>query len=74
MSMDMLPRPFFDLSDYFEENKDLYLDHLTRVRTHNDMAGWVKFFLEGVIETARRKTDGRAEQTKTLSHENTIWL
>lgn len=64
MSMDMLPRPFFDLSDYFEEHKDLYFEHLTRVRTHNDMAGWVKFFLEGVIETARRKTEGRAEQTK----------
>ena len=26
---------------------------LTRVRTHNDMIGWIKFFLEAVIETSK---------------------
>ena len=26
---------------------------LTRVRTHNDMIGWIKFFLEVVIETSK---------------------
>ena len=26
---------------------------LTRVRTHNDMLGWIKFFLEAVIETSK---------------------
>ena len=28
-------------------------DMLTRVRTHNDMMGWIKFFLEAVIETSK---------------------
>lgn len=26
---------------------------LTRVRTHNDLIGWIKFFLEAVIETSK---------------------
>ena len=26
---------------------------LTRVRTHNDMIAWIKFFLEAVIETSK---------------------
>ena len=34
-------------------NKDTYYDMLTRVRTHNDMIAWIKFFLEAVIETSK---------------------
>ena len=41
------------LSDYIEKNKDQYYESLTRVRTKNDLAGWIKFFLEAMIETAR---------------------
>ena len=26
---------------------------LTRVRTHNDMIAWIKFFLEAIIETSK---------------------
>ena len=40
-------------SDYIERNKDIYYDMLTRVRTRNDMIGWIKFFLEAVIETSK---------------------
>lgn len=38
---------------HIERNKDAYYDMLTRVRTHNDMIGWIKFFLEAVIETSK---------------------
>lgn len=41
------------ISDYIERNKDTYYDMLTRVRTNNDMIGWIKFFLEAVIETSK---------------------
>ncbi len=38
---------------------------LTRVRTHNDMIAWIKFFLEAVIETSKTaKEKFRKNQTK----------
>ena len=48
----LLNKPVLYLSDYFEKNKGQYYDYLTRVRTHNDLMSWVKFFLRGVIETS----------------------
>jgi len=41
------------LSDFFERNGTLYYDNLTRVREKNDLAQWFRFFLVGVIETAK---------------------
>ena len=49
----MLEKSCLYISDYIERNKDIYYDMLTRVRTHNDMIGWIKFFLEAVIETSK---------------------
>lgn len=49
----MLEKSCLYISDYIERNKDTYYDMLTRVRTHNDMIGWIKFFLEAVIETSK---------------------
>lgn len=52
-SKGMLEKPCLYISDYIERNKDTYYDMLTRVRTRNDMIGWIKFFLEAVIETSK---------------------
>ena len=49
----MLDKSCLYISDYIERNKDTYYDMLTRVRTHNDMIAWIKFFLEVVIETSK---------------------
>lgn len=49
----ILKRPILYLSDFFERNRMLYYDNLTRVRTHNDVTQWLKFFLTGIVETAR---------------------
>lgn len=49
----MLDKSCLYISGYIERNKDIYYDMLTRVRTHNDMIGWIKFFLEAVIETSK---------------------
>ena len=42
------------LSDYFEKYRSLYYDNLMRVRTHNDLNQWLKFFLEGLRSTAEK--------------------
>ncbi len=52
VSNQLLHRPTLYLSDFLEKNKSLYYDNLTRVRTHNDLTQWLKFFLEGVRSTS----------------------
>ncbi len=52
-SKGILDKPCLYISDYIEKNKDTYYDTLTRVRTHNDMIGWIKFFLEAIIDTSK---------------------
>lgn len=53
MSEGILKQPVLYLSDYFERNRDEYYDRLTRVRTENDLAGWLTFFFDGITETAK---------------------
>lgn len=48
----VLQKPLLYLSDFFEKNKTLYYDNLTFVRTKNDMSQWIKYFLEGLSQTA----------------------
>jgi Fic family protein len=48
----LMIKPALYLSDFFEHHRTYYYDNLHRVRTHNDMTQWLKFFLVGVIETA----------------------
>lgn len=52
VSNQLLTKSTLYLSDFFERNKTLYYDNLTRVRTHNDLTQWLKFFLEGVRSTS----------------------
>lgn len=72
----ILGKPLLYLSAFFEKNKTLYYDNLTLVRTHNNLAQWLKFFLTGVIETAENSVNtlekiisikSRIEQEQILS-------
>ncbi len=65
VSMGLLVKPSLYLSDFFERNRSSYYDALTQERVSNDLIHWVRFFLNGVAQTA---TKGREvfEQILTL--------
>jgi len=53
VSKGILKQPVLYLSDFFERNRTHYYDNLMRVREKNDLPQWFKFFLIGIIETAK---------------------
>ncbi len=53
----VLAQPLLYLSSYFEKNKSLYYDNLNRVRTHNNLLQWIKYFLVGIAQTAQAATE-----------------
>lgn len=53
VSNGLLNKPALYLSDFIERHKSLYYESLTFVRTQNNLAAWLKFFLTAVIETAK---------------------
>lgn len=64
----ILHRPLLYLSYYFKKNREQYYDRLQAVRDNGDWEGWLKFFLQGMVEvsvqattTAKRITDLQEE-------------
>jgi Fic family protein len=53
----LLQEPCLYLSAHLEKHRTAYYDALSRVRTSNDLTHWIRFFLNGVIETAKQATD-----------------
>lgn len=73
VSQKILHQPLLYLSVFFEKNKSLYYDNLTRVREKNDLMRWLKYFLTGVDETARQASNTLSDILKLKEQvENTL--
>ena len=53
LDKELLKKPCFYISNFFEKNRIDYYDCLSRVREKNDILTWILFFLNGVISTAQ---------------------
>ena len=53
----VLNKPTLYLSDFIEKNRQHYYDNLMAVSINNKMEQWLKFFLVGIIETAKTAID-----------------
>lgn len=49
----VLDEPLLYLSRFFDEHRPEYYARLNAVRTEGDWEGWLGFFLQGVVDTAR---------------------
>ncbi len=80
VSCGILKQPILYLSDFFEKNRSAYYENLQRIREKDDLPRWIKFFLKGVIETAKnsiqtfdgilqlqRKSDGKIQSLGSRS-------
>ncbi len=52
MERQRLAQPLLYLSAFIDAHKSDYYDLLQRVRTHGDWGAWLRYFLQGVTETA----------------------
>jgi len=53
----VLSAPHFFVSDYFERNKDTYIERLRGISEANDWSGWCRFFLTGLSAQAQKNMD-----------------
>lgn len=53
----VLEKPLLYLSLFFMQHRGEYYNRLSAIRTDGDWEGWIKFYLQGVLETSRMATD-----------------
>jgi Fic family protein len=67
----VLHRPMFYLSEYLDDHRDEYYDHLLAITEEGNWQGWIEFFLQASCVQAERNT-ARARKILDLYHEMKI--
>jgi Fic family protein len=57
VSQNLLSKPLFYMSAFFEANKNNYYQKLMQVRMDNKLLNWLLFFLKGVEQTAKHSIE-----------------
>jgi Fic family protein len=53
----VISKPTLYLSKYFKRNRKTYYECLLNISEKNDLMGWIKFFLEGIVKTSKEGVD-----------------
>nr|MDA3886694.1 Fic family protein [Candidatus Delongbacteria bacterium] len=53
----ILTKPVLYLSNYLEKNREKYYLYLSEARINNNIIQWIKFLLNGIIETSENTKD-----------------
>lgn len=73
---ELLILPTFYMSRYFEADRALYLEYLSKVSKENNYVDWIKYFLRGVISESEENTKkaklllDEYDRIKTIASEN----
>jgi Fic family protein len=52
----MLKAPVFYISEYIDENRDIYYDRLSEITRNGNWETWIEFFLTTIIEQSRNNS------------------
>jgi Fic family protein len=66
---DALAQPLLYLSRFFKQHRQEYYDRLDAVRVKGDWLAWLRFFLEGVQQTAQQATDTAGQILKLFDED-----
>jgi Fic family protein len=67
----ILREPILYLSLHLKTHRQTYYDLLQRVREHGDWEAWLRFFLDGVAETAESATDAAGQILALFAEDRT---
>ncbi len=65
---ELIHKPYFYISAYFEKHKEEYIERMREVSANNDWTGWVGFFLDAISKQATENLD-TAKRISTLYDE-----